>query len=102
MLARNTAQVADVCASSNKRLHTTGAEGAAAGAAREADLPGDGEELGRVVTHCQPQPLWIVVLQDVERFHRQGDRRCIAVAISLKIYEPRHLSHSWLNHNSPH
>ena len=89
-------------ASSNKKVHTAGANSAAAGAAQEADLPGDREELGRVVAHGQPEPLWVVVLQNVERFHCQGDRRCIAEAVPLKVYEPCHLSHPWLSHDSPH
>lgn len=77
-------------------MHTASAAAAAAAAtvaaAQEADLPGDREELGRVVAHCQPQPLWVVILQNAERFHCQGDWRCIAVAVALKIYEPCHLA----------
>lgn len=97
LLAQGAGVVDDSC----KTGHTASA-GTATAAAQETDLPGDREEFGRVVAHSQTQPLWVVILQDAERFHCQGGWRCVAVAVALKIYEPCHLADTWFEHNSPH
>ena len=67
---------------------------------QEADLPSELEELRRVITDSQAQPLRVVILQDAQRLQCQADGRSISEAVPFKVYKPCDLANICMGHTA--